>query len=294
MSLWRRILVPVAAAALAFSGMVVAAPSAHAAEEVYPAPASGSWTVDGRGYGHGRGMSQWGAQAAALQGQTLDQILTFYYTGTTAGTIGSPFVKASLTAYTPTSTVTIWSPENRPIRMGNLFAETMHAAGRWTVTVSGQQVTAERRGVVDGPVLETVAVTGVLRFESLLEYGMVIAPSQSATTGRWYRGDLRIEPTSGTGFNVANSLPMEDYLKSVVPRESPASWQAAALQTQAVAARSYAWYKVTHSNPLCDTTACQVYAGKGEANAAGTLMDDRELGALPGRQAGPVDRKRAG
>jgi len=39
--------------------------------------------VNGRGYGHGIGMSQWGAQALALQGKDHQQILTFYYPGAT-------------------------------------------------------------------------------------------------------------------------------------------------------------------------------------------------------------------
>ncbi|MEP7368013.1 MAG: SpoIID/LytB domain-containing protein [Dermatophilaceae bacterium] len=299
----RRFVSLVATLSLATSGLAATsllagtAPAQAATEEIYAAPASGSWTADGHGFGHGRGLAQWGAQAAALQGRTLDQILTFYYPGTTAASIGGPYVKVSLASYSPTTTVTIWSPENRPIRMGAINGETMHAAGRWTVTASGQQVTAQRRAVVNGPVLETVTITGVLRFESLSEYGMVIAPpetptfsSQTASTGRWYRGDLRIEPQVA-GFNVTNSLPMESYLKSVVPRESPASWQPTALQAQAVAARAYAWYKVTTGSALCDSTACQVYYGRGDATAAGNLSyswEDSRTDAAIAATAGRV------
>lgn len=36
-----------------------------------------------KGYGHGVGMSQYGAQAMALQGYTYDEILMHYYSGTT-------------------------------------------------------------------------------------------------------------------------------------------------------------------------------------------------------------------
>lgn len=272
----RRLLSLVTSAALAVSGLIVAAPAVQAAEEVYPAPASGSWTVDGRAWGHGRGMSQWGAQGAALQGRSASEILAFYYPGTTVGSVTGQYVNVSLTKFTPTTTVTVWSPENRSIRMGPLNGEVLLGPGRWTVTVSGQTVTAQRRSTAGGPVTETRTYTGTLRFESQNEVGMIIAPGAADTTGRWYRGDLRIVPTSGTGFNVTNSLPMEDYLRSVVPRESPASWAAAALQAQAVAARSYAWHKVTNGNPLCDTTSCQVYYGKGVANAAGSLTESYE------------------
>jgi stage II sporulation protein D len=36
---------------------------------------------DGRGFGHGVGMCQWGAQAMAQQGYDHQQILAFYYPG---------------------------------------------------------------------------------------------------------------------------------------------------------------------------------------------------------------------
>jgi SpoIID/LytB domain protein len=60
---------------------------------------------------------------------------------------------------------------------------------------------------------------------------------------------------------------LETYLRGVVPRESPSSWRPAALQAQAVAARTYAVYDRMHFGSrgydLCDTTACQVYGGWG-------------------------------
>ena len=48
-------------------------------------PADGVLRLTGHGYGHGHGMSQYGAQGAALQGLTYQQILAFYYPGTTLG-----------------------------------------------------------------------------------------------------------------------------------------------------------------------------------------------------------------
>jgi stage II sporulation protein D len=55
-----------------------------------------------------------------------------------------------------------------------------------------------------------------------------------------YRDHLEIRTASGTGLNAINAIDLEDYLMGVVPSESPASWPAAALEAQAVAARSYA------------------------------------------------------
>lgn len=41
------------------------------------------WTISGRGFGHNVGMSQWGAYAMAKQGFSYEEILSFYYPGTT-------------------------------------------------------------------------------------------------------------------------------------------------------------------------------------------------------------------
>ena len=46
-----------------------------------------AFMVSGVGYGHGRGMSQWGAYGRALAGQTSEEILAAYYGGTEPGEI---------------------------------------------------------------------------------------------------------------------------------------------------------------------------------------------------------------
>src|SRR3954453_1674783 len=78
----------IGAAALPLSGLAVALGSAATAtsitvHEVYPVPASGVFTLDGHGFGHGHGMSQFGAYGAAEKGLTYEQIVGFYYPHTT-------------------------------------------------------------------------------------------------------------------------------------------------------------------------------------------------------------------
>ena len=59
-------------------------------------PRVGGWTYrlparfvfTGRGYGHGVGMSQWGAQGMALAGKSAEEILTHYYQGIAITSIG--------------------------------------------------------------------------------------------------------------------------------------------------------------------------------------------------------------
>ena len=81
---------------------------------------------------------------------------------------------------------------------------------------------------------------------------------------RWYRGRVLVTMAGGQ-LTAINYVDLEDYLYSVVGSEMPTSWPQAALQSQAVAARSFALYRRSRSsNPLYDldaTTNSQVYKG---------------------------------
>ncbi len=82
-----------------------------------------------------------------------------------------------------------------------------------------------------------------------------------------YPGVLQVTRASDGTLSLTVTLPFERYLEGIA--EVPASWPMAALQAQAVAARSYAlattgWSGTqgeTLATPICATTSCQVYAG---------------------------------
>ena len=86
-----------------------------------------------------------------------------------------------------------------------------------------------------------------------------------------YRGKLRNAAVGGHRATV-NVLPLDHYLKGVVPQEVPASWPRHAVRAQAVAARTYAAFQRADRGTICDTTSCQVYGGYSaehpDANAA--------------------------
>ena len=94
-------------------------------------------------------------------------------------------------------------------------------------------------------------------------------------TQRDYRRTVRTI-RSGTGLMTLSVVSMQYYLQSVVPSEMPPSWSAAALQVQAVAARTFAAYEIAHQPAgtpydTCDSTACQVYKGLAGYSTSGTL-----------------------
>jgi SpoIID/LytB domain protein len=84
-----------------------------------------------------------------------------------------------------------------------------------------------------------------------------------AGRGIAWRGRIRFSPVNTTG-NAVNYVPMEQYLRGVVPRESPSSWPTEALKAQAVAARSYAYEAASAGDILYCTTMSQVYNGAGD------------------------------
>ena len=94
-----------------------------------------------------------------------------------------------------------------------------------------------------------------------------------ATQHAWYEGTIQAVNHDGQARTV-NIVPVERYLRGVVPNEVVASWPEAALQAQAVAARSYLMAGDTRQQPYadtCDTARCQVYDGVFSTRKSNTI-----------------------
>lgn len=238
-----------------------------AVDQSYPVPASGRYTVRGHGYGHGRGMSQHGAQGAALEGLSHQRILQYYYPGTELTTT-SDRIRVLVSADTSSDLVV---EARKGLRLKDLGSGTVHTlpqvgATRWRVAVSGSN-----RNVVsylsDGRWRPwspggADALVGAGEFRARGPVTLVTPGGQ-----RTYRGWLRaVPPSAGSSDrDTVNVLPLDSYVMGVVPYEMPALWEPEAVQSQAVAARSYAvWHRSRNQDryyQVCDTTACQVYGG---------------------------------
>ena len=277
------------------SGLVLAmvasvlAPVSAAADD--PPLAPEVIVVEGRGWGHGRGLSQWGSLGYAVDHDwTSAQILDHYYGGTTAGTVEASNIDVHLTAH-----------DLRPMLITS--ASTFDVAG---VTFDpGEIARLDVRGVDDFAVVETTGcgdagtdlATGVAGVAGRQGHPFLLAipentdpaiddvdqmlvliscDTEEPTTElarRAYRGAVGLVEIAGDAYTF-NRVPLEQYLRGVVPRESPAWWGAlgdgkgiAALEAQSVAARSYALALSADRaargffTDTCDTTACQVYGG---------------------------------
>ena len=259
---------------------LLAAPAQASREvsESYTVPSGGTLKLTGHGFGHGHGMSQYGAQGAAKKGLTASRILAFYYPGTAAGT-STEMIRVLVSADTDDD-VSVLPASGLGVRDVS--------SGRTYLLPAPARIKTWRLRTVDGAtVLDyddgewhlyrrrgTSAITGDAEFFSTSTVALRVAG-----TTRSYRGALRL-----SNQNTVNKLSLDDYVKGVVPREMPASWEPAALQAQAVAARTYAAFDraahETRSYQTCDTTSCQVYGGVGSEDARSNAAVDATAGQV--------------
>jgi SpoIID/LytB domain protein len=219
-------------------------------------------TVTGSGWGHGHGMSQWGAQGAALQGMSYDQILAFYYPGTTLGSLGDGKVKVLLTADTDNNLKVQAAPGLKLVDLGRHKKYRLPSARAWKLKqVNGHVRVYRKTGhwhryrPKGHPYL-----AGDGQFKSTSSHRVTVKlPSGT----REYRGAVRF-----TRQDSVNVVGLEQYLRGVVPAEVFTSWQPAALQAQAVAARSYAAFERADAAggyfDVYDSTRSQAYYGTQE------------------------------
>jgi stage II sporulation protein D len=270
----RSALLSLLAAVLVGSATLVAAPTDVAADgTALPA----SVTFHGRGYGHGVGMSQYGARGRALAGQLAPQILAHYYAKTTLGRKNmSTNVRVMLLtgfAASPTKPVAIVGRRGTWTIDGIALIFPPDARAAFTPTAVGATTWNVRVRSSAGSLLHSGRV-GSNAYVRPTTSKTVLELSSKASAMNVYRGFLRLRLT--TTALVINHVPLDRYLRGVVPLEMPSSWPAEALKVQAIAARSYAFYRLhptVGSYDLYDDTRSQVYRGvKAETAAANAAI----------------------
>lgn len=189
--------------------------------------AESRFVIKGAGWGHGIGMSQFGAHGFAKNGWTHDRILGHYYTATELGKVSpSPTVRVLLQQ--GRSTVRFSGAVAAGSR--KLSAKRAYSARARAGRVQLRSSSGKSLGTYDAPLRLAAPGGGLLR---------LAGSAQNGTSGGAYRGALELRP-AGRGLNAINAVDMEDYLRGVISAESPASWPLEMLKAQAVAARSYA------------------------------------------------------
>jgi SpoIID/LytB domain protein len=249
-------------------------------------------TFAGGGWGHSVGMSQYGALGMSQEGATWQEILTHYFTGVTPAAVSDALaaqpVWVNLMMENASVTVRVRSiGPNSPSATFRVGSQTMTAA-------PGQQVTIVRIAGggcrLDGP---TGSINGDCYVDvewdgwadtpaTAVELGGCALTNWNAPGGSvsqpctYARGTLHVRPDNNTNtLDTSIEIDVEDYVLGI--SEMPYGWAniggAAALQAQAVAARSYVyararWRGAPEGRPWCwcqvyDTTYDQNYVGWG-------------------------------
>ncbi|HEX4866884.1 MAG TPA: SpoIID/LytB domain-containing protein [Acidimicrobiales bacterium] len=313
----RRWITTAAAVVLAGAAIAGATPPAEA-QALVPVV-----VLDGTGYGHGVGLSQWGAEHLASTGRSAGDILATFYPGAELAEAAGPVRVAVHKPAAPTTTLTfpqggeVRSPLDGPQAPG--FPVSVAPGGRVRITydggyrvdgvVSGQGAATATEYRSDPCLLRTIcspttppppttapstttapppppsdpgsqpggdpggdpggpapdgggpapgAPGGATSSQTVWAVPADSGVTQVDDRGRAYRG--AIEATGGAALRLVNLVDVEDYLRGMA--EVPSTWPAAAVQAQAVAARTYALRAMQAGGELCDDARCQVYVGR--------------------------------
>jgi stage II sporulation protein D len=227
-----------------------AAPSAQA-RALAPAGPNATFVITGHGWGHGVGMSQYGAYGYAQHGFAYQKILAHYFPGTELGNASG---KVRVLLSSGTAKLTIGSVDDFTVRDGDGTSHDV-TAGTYTLT----------------PALK-LKVDGAPKAQALTPPLLFQPGAGALTLGKPYRGAIQVDVDTGK-LRAINVVGLEQYLYGVVPSEMPFTWAPEALKAQAVAARSYALAtKRSGAFDVYKDTRSQVYLGldheKPSTNAA--------------------------
>src|SRR4051812_13472760 len=190
------------------------------------AASSSNFTIRGAGFGHGIGLSQYGAYGYAAHGASSGGIVLHYFKDTHLGNAAGRTIRVLLQS----GKSTVWvsgatragshkldSRKSYRLMRKGLGVELRTAAGKRIATMTGVVTVASSSGSF---VLGGRSINGL-------------------SDGR-YRGVLEVRPGTFGGLAAVNALSLDDYIKGVIVGEMPTSWPQQALEAQAIVARSYA------------------------------------------------------
>ena len=250
-------------------------PNAANAETV---PAT--FAFQGSGYGHGVGMSQIGARAKALAGESATAILQYYYTGTIVETVTDTQILRINLGNLLTSAKLRSDSKGAELQLfaGDL-GETQTATPLLTIPsktslnlnlTDGLLAVSTSRGTTSKAITTGSAFT--LRWSGTRYQAgspTVISLTTNGATKKYRHGQISLkvirDKTLGKRLAIINSVRLQDeYLWGI--GEVPSSWPTQALEAQAIASRTYAYAKSTKIRSACD---CHLYATISDQTFAG-------------------------
>jgi len=172
-----------------------------------------------------------------------------------------------------------WEVYNTPL-LRRLLLHKVQAAGAKTAYIDTQVLTQV-------PIISWVVNGNRYSFQQLditaNKNLILVDQGKDDRNARLYAGRLQLQPNAYGTYTLVNDVPLETYLRGVVPNEIEAAAPDAALEAQAIIARTYALRNLRRfavdGYELCATTDCQVYLG-----LTGTAVNtDRAIAATRGQ-----------
>lgn len=214
---------------------------------VSTASAASAFSFTGRGWGHGLGMSQWGAKGLAENGWDSDRILRHYYSGTTvAGATMPGSIRVGLIQSASAIAATIEAGSANFAGSGGSVNATSGQIWRFEATPQGISVKHP-----DGT--QVFASNTPVR----LSYASTGGRVKLSQTNRYTRGVIDIEP-NGSALRAVITLGIDEYLYGL--GEMPSGWHSEALKVQAIAGRTYAVEKAQRLGQNRSGCNCAVYS----------------------------------
>ena len=229
-----------------------------------------TFKVQGTGYGHGVGMSQIGARAKALAGETATAIISYYYKDVVVEplddskilrvNIGHLLTSAKMATATQDATLQIFSGDIGDAQdIAPLAVVPVKSSLNFSIlgsTVLPSVVTGKKTVSIPRNRIFTVRWSGTRYLPGV---DGVISLTHTSTTKKYRYGQMQFRAvkaaTLGYRIEVTNSVRLSDeYLWGI--SEVPSSWPEAALQAQAIASRTYAMSKAGIYRTACD---CDLY-----------------------------------
>ncbi len=240
--------------------LVVAALAIPPAARAHAGP--DGFTFYGGGWGHGLGLSQWGAYGLAREGWSAARILTHFYQGTRVSEVENPPATLRVGLVQGQQRIRL-EAQGGPVdlRLGGRREDdtiaTIPRGETWTVRqVDGKYRIRDASG---DPVGDPVGGPSTDLYAVYVPSGArVRIPEAGHTYGRgWVEFGL-YGCASGCAIRLVAVVPTEQYLYGL--GEVPSSWPMASLKAQAIAARSYALRKVARSGQHRSICDCALYA----------------------------------
>ena len=223
-------------------------------------------TFSGRGWGHGVGMSQYGARGRAEAGHSYSRILGFYYPGATLSVQTVPI--NDLRIFLRTATLTTFTPRGGGnLQVDNQVITQVSPGAPISVRLGGNNWHISVSGTSYCPAAGCVGSRVHLNFNTG-------SSMHVQAMGRSYQhGRITLSKLNASTYRIVlDSVHMEDYLRGIA--EMPTDWSLEAQKVQAVAARSYAYAVVyARRNDPSWTMPFDIYSSTNDQNYIG---DTRE------------------